>query len=83
MTYVYPDRERGVFRGEKEPAKAVASLLLRCCGRGGFAMAVRVSKVCARACSCPWGLGGGLSGEWLLIGVEGERMAVQRWVMAV
>ena len=29
MTYVYPDRERGVFRGEKEPAKAVASLLLR------------------------------------------------------
>ena len=28
VTYVYPDRERGVFRGEKEPAKAVASLLL-------------------------------------------------------
>ena len=29
VTYVYPDHERGVFRSEKEPAKAVASLLLR------------------------------------------------------
>jgi len=29
VTYVYPDHERGVFRGEKEPAKAMASLLLQ------------------------------------------------------
>ena len=29
VTYVYPDRERGIFRGEKETAKVVASLLLR------------------------------------------------------
>ena len=28
VTYVFTDRGRGVFRGEKEPAKAVASLLL-------------------------------------------------------
>ena len=29
VTYVFTDRERGVFRGEKVPAKVVASLLLR------------------------------------------------------
>ena len=29
VIYVHPDRERGIFRDEKEPVKAVVSLLLR------------------------------------------------------
>ena len=29
VAFAYLDRKRGVFRGEKEQAKAVASLLLR------------------------------------------------------
>ena len=32
---------------------------------------------CARACSCPWGLGGGLSGIRLTVVVKGERIAAQ------
>ena len=46
-------------------------------------MAVHVFLACARACSCPGGLGGGLSGEKLTVGVVEDRMVVQWRVVAV
>jgi len=52
VAFVYLDRERGVFCGEEELAKVVASPLPRGCSRGSFATAMFVAAVCAPVHAC-------------------------------